>query len=138
MVDKMDKTIKTLFIDDERDFLAVLVKRLNRRGMETFTANTGKEGLSALHLNPVDIVVLDICMPGMNGLETLRKIKGAWPLIEVILLTGHACLEAAREGMDEGAFDYLMKPVDLDELIYKLEDAYDKVHFFTKERRKEK
>jgi DNA-binding NtrC family response regulator len=71
-------------------------------------------------------------MPGMDGLETLREIKKTWPLIEVILLTGHACVESARQGMDEGAFDYLMKPVEINELVYKLEDAYDKTQFLTK------
>ena len=70
------------------------------------------------------MVVLDVRMPGMDGIETLRKIKKTAPLTEVIMLTGHASLEAAREGMELGAFDYLMKPVDIDELLYKLEDAF--------------
>jgi YesN/AraC family two-component response regulator len=71
-------------------------------------------------------VVLDVRMPGMDGIQTLRAIKRDHPLLEVILLTGHANLEIAREGMQLGAFDYLMKPIDLDELLYKLEDAYQK------------
>jgi DNA-binding NtrC family response regulator len=70
--------------------------------------------------------VLDVRMKGMDGIQTLRAIKSAYPLIEVIMLTGHASLEIAREGMKLGAFDYLMKPIDLDELLYKLEDAYQK------------
>jgi YesN/AraC family two-component response regulator len=72
------------------------------------------------------VVVLDVRMPGMDGIQTLRAIKRDHPLLEVILLTGHANLEIAKEGMQLGAFDYLMKPIDLDELLYKLEDAYQK------------
>jgi len=71
-------------------------------------------------------VVLDVRMAGMDGIQTLRAVKSAHPLLEVIMLTGHASLEIAREGMQLGAFDYLMKPIDLDELLYKLEDAYKK------------
>ena len=129
--------MKVLFIDDEHAFLDVLLKRLNKRGIKTLSANSGESGLSELHLNQVDVVVLDVCMPGMDGLRTLAKIKKTWPLIEVILLTGHACVESARQGMDEGAFDYLMKPVEINELVYKLEDAYDKKLFLTKKKRNE-
>ena len=75
---------------------------------------------------PVDVVVLDVRMPGMDGIETLRELKKRHPLVEVIMLTGHASLEVAIEGMELGAFDYLMKPIDIDELLYKLEDAYKK------------
>ena len=124
--------MNVLFIDDEFVFLDVLLKRLKKRGIKTIAANSGDSGLSVLYLNQVDVVVLDVCMPGMDGLETLKKIKETWPLIEVILLTGHACVEAARQGMDEGAFDYLMKPVEINELVYKIEDAYDKTQFLTK------
>ncbi|MDD4648795.1 MAG: response regulator, partial [Desulfoplanes sp.] len=76
--------------------------------------------------NLVDIVVLDVKMPGMDGIETLIKIKQLYPLTEVIMLTGHANVEAALEGMDCGAFDYLMKPTEIDDLLFKLEDAYHK------------
>ena len=123
--------MNVLFIDDEHAFLEVLLKRLNKRGIKTISANSGESGLSVLDLNQVDVVVLDVCMPGMGGLMTLKKIKKNWPLIEVVLLTGHACVESARQGMDEGAFDYLMKPVEIEELVYKLEDAYDKKQFLT-------
>ena len=77
-----------------------------------------------LKTNPADVVILDVKMPGMSGLETLRKVKKKYPLTEVIMLTGHASVEVAIEGMDCGAFDYLMKPTDLDELLYKIQDAY--------------
>ena len=75
---------------------------------------------------PVDVVVLDVKMPGMDGLTALREIKKRFPLVEVIMLTGHASMEVAIEGMEQGAFDYLMKPMDIDELLYKLQDAYKK------------
>ena len=74
----------------------------------------------------MDIVVLDVRMPGMDGIETLRKMKKINPLLEVIMLTGHACLEIAREGMEVGAFDYLLKPINLDDLLYKVQDAFKK------------
>jgi len=74
----------------------------------------------------VDVVVLDVKMPGMDGIETLREIKKRFPLVEVIMLTGHASLEVAIQGMELGAFDYLMKPTDIDELLYKVQDAFKK------------
>jgi DNA-binding NtrC family response regulator len=75
---------------------------------------------------PVDVVVLDVKMPDMGGIEVLREIRSRHPLVEVIMLTGHASLEVAIEGMEAGAFDYLMKPVSMDDLLYKLQDAYKK------------
>lgn len=115
-----------LFVDDEEDYLTTLLKRMRKRGIEASGAATGEEALDHLTGHPVDVVVLDVRMPGMSGIETLRKIKEMAPLTEVIMLTGHASLEVAREGMELGAFDYLMKPVGIDELLYKLEDAYKK------------
>ncbi|MCG8616783.1 MAG: response regulator [Desulfobacterales bacterium] len=124
----MDRVfIDVLFIDDEQAFLNVLVKRLEKRHIRASIANSGAAGLERLSRHPVDIVVLDVCMPGMDGLETLRRIKAENPFSEVILLTGNTCVETARQGMEEGAFDYLMKPVEIDDLIYRLEDAYDKI-----------
>ena len=115
-----------LFVDDEEDYLKTLLKRMRKRGIEVSGAGTGEEALERLTRHPVDVVVLDVRMPGMSGIETLRKIKESYPLTEVIMLTGHASLEVAREGMELGAFDYLMKPVGIDELLYKLEDAQKK------------
>lgn len=117
-------TLTTLFVDDEKDFLETILKRMKKRHVNAYGAEAGEEALSFLSHTPVDVVVLDIRMPGMDGIETLKEIKKRTPLVEVILLTGHASLEAAREGMEIGAFDFLMKPVDIDELLYKLEDAY--------------
>jgi YesN/AraC family two-component response regulator len=99
---------------------------MQKRHVEATGVRSGEEALDWLRQHPVDLVVLDVRMPGMDGIQTLRAIKRDYPLLEVILLTGHANLEIAREGMQLGAFDYLMKPIDLDELLYKLEDAYQK------------
>ncbi len=116
-----------LFVDDEIEFLETLIKRIKKRGITASGVKSGEEAIGFLSENQADIVVLDVRMPGMDGIQTLRKIKKENPLIEVIMLTGHACLEVAREGMEIGAFDYLMKPIDIDELIYKLEDAHSKI-----------
>ena len=117
---------RVLFVDDEADFRETLIKRMQKRNLEASGARSGEEALAWLQQNPADVVVLDVRMPGMDGIQTLRAIKRDHPLLEVILLTGHANLEIAKEGMQLGAFDYLMKPIDLDELLYKLEDAYQK------------
>jgi DNA-binding NtrC family response regulator len=115
-----------LFVDDEVDFLETLLKRMKKRQLNAVGVNSGEDALAYLKEHDVDIVVLDVRMPGMDGIEALRKIKKINPLLEVIMLTGHACLEIAREGMEVGAFDYLMKPINIDELLYKLQDAFKK------------
>ncbi len=113
-----------LLVDDETEFLETLVKRLKKRKLDVTSAESGKEALQMLQQNPVDVVVLDVRMPDMDGLETLKEIKKLRPAVEVIMLTGHANVEVAMQGMELGAFDYLMKPMDIDELLYKLQDAY--------------
>lgn len=115
-----------LLVDDEPDFLYPLVKRLAKRNLVIESAGSGQEALDIIQRKPIDVVVLDVKMPGMDGLQALRKIKVSNGLIEVIMLSGHASLDAAIEGMENGAFDYLMKPVDFDELFFKLQDAYKK------------
>nr|WP_147822806.1 response regulator [Salidesulfovibrio onnuriiensis] len=117
-------TIKVLLVDDEADFAAAMQRRLERRGLAVRTAHSGEECLSTLREFDADVVVLDVKMPGMDGLHTLRAIKHEHPLVEVIMLSGHACMDTAVAGMEHGAFHYLMKPADLDELMYKVEDAY--------------
>jgi CheY-like chemotaxis protein len=119
-------TFNVLLVDDEVEFLETLVKRLKRRNLSVTAVHSGEEALESLAQCPVDVVVLDVKMPGMGGLETLKEIKKRCPLVEVIMLTGHASMEVAIEGMEVGAFDYLMKPMDIDELLYKLQDAYKK------------
>ena len=118
------ETIRTLLVDDENEFLEPLVKRLRRRKIDVRTAASGEAALEMLAAAPVDVVVLDVRMPGMDGIQTLREIKARDPGVEVIMLTGHASIEVAVEGMELGAFDYLMKPMNIDELVYKLQDAH--------------
>jgi DNA-binding NtrC family response regulator len=118
--------LNVLFVDDEADYLETLMKRMRKRNINVTGLNSGKEAIAFLSQNPVDVVVLDVRMPEMDGIGTLTEIKKVDPLIEAIFLTGHACLEVAKEGMDLGAFDYLMKPVDIDELLHKIQDAYTK------------
>ena len=117
---------KVLLVDDETDFVVPLSKRLRKRNLEVYSATSGQEALDFLSQSLCDVVVLDVKMPGMDGIETLRRIKEVAPLVEVIMLTGHANVEVAIKGMELGAFDYLMKPVDIDDLLYKLQDAYKK------------
>jgi len=115
-----------LLVDDELAFLETLAKRLRKRNIDITLSGSAKEALRILCERPVDVVVLDLKMPGMDGIQAVREIKRATPLVEVIMLTGHASVEAAIEGMELGAFDYLTKPVDIEELVYKLQDAYRK------------
>ncbi len=113
-----------LLIDDEEAFVQTLVKRLARRGFTVHTALSGQDGLDALDRLPgVGMVLLDVKMPGLDGIETLKRIKSARPGLAVILLTGHASMESAREGMRHGAFDYLMKPCEMDDLLAKMAEA---------------
>jgi DNA-binding NtrC family response regulator len=115
---------RVLLVDDERDYLEVLIRRLGKRDVDVDGVSSGEEALQYLQARPIDVAVLDVRMPGMDGLTALRKIKKLDPLIEVIMLTGHASLEVALEGMRSGAFDYLMKPAEIDDLLYKIQDAH--------------
>jgi DNA-binding NtrC family response regulator len=118
------EAIKVLVVDDEIDFLETLMKRMKKRGVDVAGVGSGEEALDYLNRQPADVVVLDVRMPGIGGINALREIKKIDPLMEVIMLTGHASIEAAIEGMESGAFDYLMKPADFDELFYKIQDAF--------------
>ena len=118
------EAMKVLFVDDEIDFLETLMKRMKKRGVDVAGVGSGEKALDYLNKQPVDVVVLDVRMPGIGGINTLREIKKIDPLMEVIMLTGHASIEAAIDGMELGAFDYLMKPADFDELFYKIQDAF--------------
>jgi DNA-binding NtrC family response regulator len=115
---------KILLVDDETAFVDTMVKRLTLREMDVASAYSGEEALEKLTANArYEAVVLDVKMPGMDGIETLKEIKKRHPLIEVIMLTGHATVESAIEGMKMGAFDYLMKPCDIDALVEKVKEA---------------
>jgi len=116
--------INVLLVDDEVEFLETLTKRLKKRDVNVSSVRCGEEAVGLLGKEPVDVVVLDVKMPGMDGIETLRQIKKDHPMVEVIMLTGHANVEVAIQGMETGAFDYLMKPMDIDDLLYKLRDAH--------------
>ena len=118
--------MNVLLVDDEVEFLQTLLKRMGKRNVNVTGVKSGEEALAYLSRNETDVVVLDVKMPGMDGIETLREIKKRMPLMEVIMLTGHASLEVAIEGMEIGAFDYLMKPINIDDLLYKIQDAYKK------------
>ena len=116
--------MRVLFADDEADFLAPLVKRLGKRGIEARTAASGEEAVKVLEAEDFDVVVLDVKMPGMGGMAALREVRVLRPETPVIMLTAHADLEDAVLGLESGAFAHLMKPVNLDELVYRLEDAH--------------
>lgn len=119
--------IKLLFVDDEKPFLDTITKRLEKRDIDVFAVYGGKEALIELENNKkIQAIILDVKMPGMDGIETLIEIKKRFPLIEVIMLTGHATVETAIDGMKLGAFDYLMKPCDIDVLATKVKDAVEK------------
>ena len=123
-MDTHSKSIRVLLVDDEVEFMETLVKRMRKRNLDVQGVKSGPEALAFLEDETVDVVILDVKMPEMNGIEVLKRIKDLYPLTEVIMLTGHASIEMAMKGMDSGAYDYLMKPMDLDELLYKIEDAY--------------
>jgi DNA-binding NtrC family response regulator len=116
-----------MLVDDEVPFVETMAKRLVKRNLEVKTAFSGREALEILDkYQNLDVVILDVKMPGMDGIETLRRMKSAYPLIEVVMLTAHATVESAIEGMKFGAFDYLMKPCDMDQLIGKVNEAAQK------------
>ncbi len=118
---------KLLLVDDEKGFLDTITKRLEKRNLKIWVAYSGEDALVELEKNTaIEVVVLDVKMPGMDGIETLVEIKKRFPLMEVIMLTGHATVETAIDGMKLGAFDYLMKPCDIDALISKVKEAIAK------------
>ena len=118
---------RVLVVDDEEDFLETLVNRLNKRSIDTTGVQSGEDALALMEEKLFDVVILDIKMPGgMDGIETLREIKKMRPLTEVILLTGHGSMETSIDGMKLGAFDYLLKPVKLEDLLTKLAEAFEK------------
>jgi len=121
------KDAKLLLVDDEKGFLDTLTKRLEKRELKVWVAYSGEDALVELEKNAaIEVVVLDVKMPGMDGIETLVEIKKRFPLMEVIMLTGHATVETAIDGMKLGAFDYLMKPCDIEALISKVKEAVEK------------
>jgi Response regulator containing CheY-like receiver, AAA-type ATPase, and DNA-binding domains len=122
----MEQT-KILLVDDEPDVTRILSKRLGRRGYDCQTAANGQEAVEAMGKFAFGIVVMDVKMPIMDGMSALQIIHSRWPKTQVILLSGHADMQLAVQAMTEGAFGYLMKPVDIDELLFKIEDAVTQV-----------
>jgi len=113
-----------LLVDDEAEFVETFSERLELRDLEISKAFNGEEALQVLETNrTIELVILDVKMPGMDGIETLAEIKKRYPLVEVIMLSGHADVESAIDGMKQGAFDYLMKPCDIDQMIVKVTEA---------------
>jgi DNA-binding NtrC family response regulator len=119
----VDAPSQIMVVDDEEDFVEMLSLRLKEIGESVVAAFNGSECLGILAKTDIDVVILDVKMPGMDGIETLAKIKQAHPLVEVIMLTGHGTIETALEGMKLGAYDLLIKPADFHELIEKLNNA---------------
>ena len=115
--------IKLLLVDDEEIFVNTLAERLEARGFDTTVAFDGDSAVAVVRENYIDVVVLDVLMPGKSGIETLKEIKLAQPLTEVIMLTGNATVETAIEGMKLGAYDYLMKPTETADLVEKITNA---------------
>ena len=122
--------IRLLLVDDERGFVDVLSKRLSRRKIEVTKAFSGSEAIQVLRRREFDVAVLDLKMEDMDGLEVLKIFRIMAPRLAVIMLTGHGSAEAARKGLELGAFDYLTKPVELDELLEKIKAAYQKRRCF--------
>ena len=113
-----------LLVDDEVPFVETMIKRLTKRDLNIVSAFEGQEAIETLEKGrDIEVVILDVKMPGMDGIEVLREIKKRHPLVEVIMLTGYATVESAIEGMKLGAFDYLMKPCDMEQLISKVREA---------------
>jgi DNA-binding NtrC family response regulator len=115
--------IRLLLVDDETGFANVLSKRISRRNIEVTTACSGSEAIQALRGREFDVVVLDLKMEDMNGLEVLKILRIMDPKLAVIMLTGHGSAEAAHEGLKLGAYDYLTKPCELEELLKKIKEA---------------
>jgi two-component system, OmpR family, response regulator CpxR len=114
---------KVLLVDDEEQFVEVLAQRLETRDFHVNSVFNGDDAIEFVSSHDVDVVVLDVLMPGRDGLEALREIKRIKPLVEVVMLTGHATVQTAIEGMKLGAYDFLMKPTDTSELVDKLNKA---------------
>jgi len=117
---------RLLLVDDEEQFVNQLADRLRLREYDVTTVFNGEKAIDKIKQYLFDVVILDVSMPGINGIETLSEIKKIKPLTEVIMLTGHATVESAIEGMKLGAFDYLMKPCETEDLLSKIEKAYER------------
>jgi DNA-binding NtrC family response regulator len=117
------RTVNILVVDDEDDFRETLVKRLSKRNYSVRGAVGGQQALDMMSEEPADVVLLDMKMPGMDGIQTLHALKKKFPAAQVIILTGHASLESSKDGLRLGAYDYLIKPSTLDEILIKIQES---------------
>ncbi len=115
--------VSLLVVDDEQAFTELLAQRLQKRGFTARTAADGRTALDVLRQETIEVVILDIAMAGMNGIEILKALKNSHPLIEVIMLTGNATVDTAVEAIRLGAFNYLMKPCEIDDLVFHIQEA---------------
>ena len=122
----MTRPIRLLIVDDEKRFVETLSKRLTARGLFVEGAHSGPEAVAIAQSHPFDVVLLDFRMPGMDGLATLREMKKTQPLLQVILLSGNASINIAVEAMRLGAVDYLLKPADIEDVLGKVEEAFER------------
>jgi DNA-binding response OmpR family regulator len=120
------KDMKVLLVDDEKEFVQALSERLKMRNMQPDAVYDGDQAISYVEENEPDVIVLDLKMPGIDGIETLRRVKKAYPKIQVIILTGHGTEKDEERARELGAFDYLEKPVDIDSLVKRMKKAYKK------------
>ncbi len=120
------RKFRVLVVDDEIDFRDTIVDRLRMRNLDVTGVESGEKAIELLDEHNFDVVILDVKMPGMDGIDTLREMKRVKPLMEVLMLTGHASVESGIESMKLGAFDYIMKPADIDDLIDKMRQAFEK------------
>jgi len=118
--------MRIMLVDDEERYLQTTKKLIEKKGYEVLTALSGEEALEKLKPQNVHVVILDVKMPGMDGNQTLKAIKTLYPLVEVIMLTGHGTMDSAIDGLKSGAFDYLVKPADIDDIIEKAMEAFEK------------
>ncbi len=121
-----NKRISLLLVDDEDGFVNVIANRLSKRGVDAVKATSGIDGIQALRKNDFDVAVLDLKMEDMDGIEVLKIFKKMVPEMPVIMLTGHGSERAAREGIEQGAFDYLSKPCEIQDLVSKIREAISK------------
>lgn len=136
-MDKKERAFKVLLVDDEEIFREATARQLSVRGFIVQTADSGESAIEQVRNDPPEVVVLDQQMPGMHGSDTFIEIKKIDPLIEVIMLTGNTSVDNAIELMQMGTFDYLMKPINIDDLLYKIEDAYTRKKLNEKQQRED-
>jgi len=129
---------KVLLVDDEVEFLNTLSERMRNRGMEVATSSSGVEALEKVEKEPYDVIILDLMMPGIDGLEALKILKAKRPELQVILLTGYATVEKGIEAMKLGAMDFLEKPADLNQLTEKIKKAQAKKMLIVEKQTEEK